>query len=38
MKGDRASMATGVKFSKTPQGTRWVMEVVAKDEDETIKV
>ena len=38
MKGERASRATGVKFSKTPQGTRCVMEVLAKDEEETINV
>ena len=38
MKGERASKATGVKFSNTPQGTRWVMEVVAKEEEETMSV
>jgi hypothetical protein len=38
MKGERASSATGVKFSSTPQGTRCVMEVVAKDEEETMSV
>ena len=38
LKGDRASSATGVKFSSTPQGTRCAMEVVAKEEEETISV
>ena len=38
MKGERPSQATGVKFSSTPQGTRWETEVVAKEEEETISV